>query len=136
MDSPDSELWKKAMVDEFNSLQENHTWELTDLPANRKAIDVKWVFKTKKDVDGNIVRHKARLVVKGYSQRKGIDYDQTFSPVVRQSSIRYLMSMAAQYDLEIEQMDAVSAFLQGDINEEIYVRQPKEFRVGDKVCKL
>lgn len=136
MDSPESQLWRKAMEDEFNSLQENQTWELVDLPSGRKAINVKWVFKTKRDVKGNITRHKARLVVKGYSQRKGIDYEETFSPVVRQSSIRYLMSLAAQYDLEIEQMDAVSAFLQGEVKEEIYVNQPPEFQIGNKVCKL
>lgn len=136
MDSPDSKLWRSAMEDEFNSLQENNTWDLVDLPKGRKAIGVKWVLKTKRDTTGNVIRHKARLVVKGFSQRKGIDYDETFSPVVRQSSIRYLMSLAAQYDLEIEQMDAVSAFLQGEVNEEIYIKQPVEFRNGDKVCRL
>lgn len=132
----DSDLWKKSMEEEFNSLQENQTWDLTDLPANRKAIDVKWVFKTKKDIRGNIVRYKARLVAKGFKQREGIDYSETYSPVVRQSSLRYLIALAAEHDLDIEQLDAVSAFLQGEIEEELYVVQPKEFRMGGKVCKL
>lgn len=136
MKRSDSDLWSQAMEDEFKSLQQNDTWDLVDLPANRKAIDVKWVFKTKKDIHGNIVRYKARLVAKGFTQRKGIDYCETYSPVVRQSSIRYLVALAAQYDLEIDQMDAISAFLQGEIKEELYIVQPKEFRIGDKVCKL
>lgn len=136
LNGPDADFWKKAMKEEYDALMENKTWYLTNLPANRKAIDSKWIFKTKRDADGNITRYKARLVVKGCAQRKGIDFEETFSPVVRYSSIRYLIALAAKFNLEIEQMDAVTAFLQGDLDDEVYVLQPKEFRQGTQVCRL
>lgn len=136
MSSANYEVWKRAMVDEFNSLQENNTWELTELPPNRKPIHCKWVFKSKRGADGTIHRYKARLVAKGFTQRKGIDYDETFSPVVRYSSIRLLIPIAAKYDLDINQMDVVTAFLHGEIDEEIYMFQPSGFIQSDKVCKL
>lgn len=133
----DEKNWEKAMKSEMDSLYENKTWILTDLPKGRKAIKTKWVFKTKRDDDGVIVRHKARLVVKGCSQRAGMDYDETYSPVIRYGSIRYLVALAARYELYIDQMDAVTAFLQGDLNEDIYVEQPEGFDDGSsKVCRL
>lgn len=135
LDRPDAHLWKAAMQREFDSLIDNKTWCLEELPNNKKSINCKWVFKVKSDCDNN-VHYKARLVVKGCSQRKGIDYEETYSPVVRYSSIRFLMSLAAEYKLEIDQMDAVSAFLQGDLEEEIYMVQPEGFNNGSKVCKL
>lgn len=129
--------WKQAMDEEHQSLMENDTWELTQLPPDRKAINNKWVFRTKTDANGNITRYKARLVAKGCSQRAGIDYKETFSPVVRYSSIRLLMSLAVEFDLKIEQMDAVTAFLQGDIDEVIYMRQPEQFDdFTGRVCSL
>lgn len=129
--------WKKAIMDEYDSLLMNKTWNLVDLPPNRRAIPCKWVFKTKRDGDGAIVRHKARLVIKGCAQRHGIDYEETFAPVVRYNSLRFLLSLAAQYNLDIEQLDAVSAFLQGDVEEEIYMVQPEAFVENpSKVCRL
>lgn len=116
---------------------ENRTWELVELPEKRKPIDCKWVYKTKRDANGNTVRHKARLVIKGCTQRHGIDYAETYAPVVRYTSIRYLLSIAVRYDLEIDQMDAVTAFLQGELNETIYMLQPECFSDGtSKVCRL
>lgn len=133
----DGVQWKKAMMEEYRSLLQNNTWDLVDLPPNRKAIPCKWIFKTKRDGDGAIVRHKARLVIKGYAQRYGIDYKETFSPVVRYNSLRYLLSLAAQYDLDIEQLDAISAFLQGNVDEEIFMVQPEAFvENSSKVCRL
>jgi hypothetical protein len=115
----------------------NKTWDLVDLPENRKAIPCKWVFKSKRDVTGEISRYNARLVIKGYHQRKGEDYTQTYAPVVRMSSFRYLLSLAARYDMTIWKLDAVTAFLQGNLeNEEIYMEQPSEFKISDKVCRL
>ena len=134
--SGNSEVWKRAMIEEFNSLQENNTWKLTELPPNRKPIQCKWVFKTKRDADGRIVRYKARLVAKGFTQKQGIDYGETFSPVVRYTSIRMLLAISAKYNLDIEQMDVVTAFLHGKIDEDIYMIQPPEFAQDDKVCKL
>lgn len=137
MASDEWDEWKLAMESEYESLLQNNTWELTDLPPDRKAINNKWVFRIKTDGNGNICRYKARLVAKGCSQRAGIDYKETFAPVVRYSSIRFLMSLAIKYDLNMEQMDAVSAFLQGDIDETVYMRQPAFFddKTG-RVCKL
>lgn len=136
---PDSDKWKLAMEEEYQSLMENHTWSLQDLPPNRRAIKCKWVFRTKRDITGSIDRYKARLVIKGYSQRKGVDYEETYSPVVRHSSLRYLFAIAAQMNLKIEQMDAVTAFLQGRLEDEIYMEQPPlyvEQNDQSKVCRL
>lgn len=130
--------WIDAMNDEYNSLIENKTWTLCELPKNRKAIKNKWIFKTKRDANGNISRYKARLVVKGCSQKYGIDYQEIFSPVVRYSTIRFLMAFAVKNDLKIHQMDAVTAFLQGELNDEvIYMEQPQGFKQNENlVCKL
>lgn len=138
MNSPYRQDWLNAMQDEYNSLIENHTWTLCELPKGRKAIKNKWVYKTKRDSDGNISRYKARLVGKGCSQKYGIDYQEIFSPVIRYQTIRYLMALSVQMDLHIHQMDAVSAFLQGELKEEIiFMEQPQGF-VDDKnlVCRL
>ena len=137
--SPECTRWLEAMQAEYDALIENKTWTLTDLPTNAKVIDSKWVFKTKLDQDGNIDRFKARLVVKGCCQRKGIDYQETYSPVVRYNSIRLILGLAVKYDFDIDHMDAVTAFLQGDLNDDIFIQQPELFEVRgqeNKVCKL
>lgn len=135
--SPNVTIWKKAMKSEIDSLNLNETWELVDLPKGKKPISNKWIFKTKVDANGNVDKHKARLVVRGYSQVQGIDYNETFSPVVRYTSIRFLLAMAAKLNLNIRQMDAVTAFLNGELEEEIYMRQPKGFEDGTKrVCRF
>lgn len=137
MSSDAAKLWKSAMVEEFDSLQQNQTWRLTELPTGKTPIKCKWVFRTKCDASGQVIRHKARLVVKGYSQKEGIDYQETFSPVVRYTSIRFLLAMATKYDLNIRQMDVVTAFLHGELKETIYMEQPQGFNDGsDRVCKL
>lgn len=129
--------WEHAMNEEYLSLIGNRTWELVELPSDRKAINSKWVFKVKTDSEGNVSRFKARLVAKGCSQRAGIDYEETFSPVVRYSSIRLLIALASKFDLDIDQMDAVTAFLQGDVEEKIYMKQPEGFDDGSgRVCLL
>jgi len=129
--------WTKAMENEIQSLRENQTWELMDLPLNKKAIPSKWVYKTKNNPDGTIERYKARLVIKGYAQKKGVDYDQTFSPVVRNTTIRTLLSVAASERMHLLQFDVSTAFLYGDLQEEIYMEQPEGFHDGtSKVCKL
>lgn len=135
----DSASWKKAMFDEYEALMANDTWTLTELPKGRKAIKCRWVFKTKHDASGNVDRHKARLVVKGFSQRKGEDYDETYSPVVRHSSLRYLFALSARYDLSMDQMDATTAFLQSELEEEIFMEQPPCFEDPTRrnlVCRL
>lgn len=136
MECHEHESWKKAMDEEYAAHQENSTWELVDLPKDRKPLGNKWVFKAKRDSSGNVIRHKARLVVQGFLQRKGIDYEETYAPVIRYNSIRFLLALAVKFDLDLIQMDAVTAFIQGDVSEEIYMVQPKEYRQGEKVCKL
>lgn len=137
LSSAESRHWKEAMDEEYKSLLENNTFEITSLPESKRAIPCKWVFKKKTDENGKIVKYKARLVIKGCAQKKGIDYQEVFSPVVRMSSLRYLFALAVKYNLDIYQMDAVSAFLQGDVEEEIYMTQPPMYESDDgKVCLL
>lgn len=136
LSSPEAHLWKEAMQEEYDSLMENRTWDLVDKPKSKKPISCKWVFKKKRTSTGEIERYKARLVVKGYSQKYGIDYEETFSPVVRYTTVRYLMGLAVKFNLEIEQMDAVTAFLQGELSEEIYMEQPQGFNSNNQVCRL
>lgn len=136
LQSNKAEQWIHAMKEEHKSLLDNNTWTLVDLPKNKKVIPCKWVYKTKTDEKGNVSRLKARLVVKGYQQKKGIDYHEIYAPVVRYTSIRYVIGLAVKYNLKIHQMDAVTAFLQGDIEENIYMSQPPYFEEGDKVCLL
>ena len=134
----DKQSWLKAMHEEMNSLNKNKTYDLVELPKGKKVLKNKWVFKLKKDGD-KLVKYKARLVVKGFSQKQGIDFDEIFSPVVKMSSIRVVLGLVASLDLELEQLDVKTAFLHGDLKEEIYMDQPEGFKVKGKehmVCKL
>jgi hypothetical protein len=134
-----SSKWKEAMMDEMNSLKENDVWYLTDLPKGRKLIKTKWVFKLKRDAQGKPVRYKARLVAKGFTQKKGLDYDETFSPVVRFETVRTLLALAPQLNLKVHQLDVKTAFLNGDVEEEVYIQQPEAFvkkGAETKVCRL
>ena len=131
--SPEKEKWKKVMDEEMQSLVKNHTWKLAKLPKGKKAIGCKWVYAQKEGFPSkNDVRYKARLVAKGYAQKEGIDYNDVFSPVVKHSSIRILLALVAQFDMELVQMDVKTAFLHGDLEEEIYITQPYGFKVAGK----
>lgn len=113
------------MEEERKSLEKNETWTLVDLPSNRKVLYTKWVFRTKRDSSGKIERYKARLVVRGCSQAEGIDYQETYSPVIRYTSVRFLCALAVKYGLKMHQMDVTTAYLHGDLEKEIYVKPPK-----------
>jgi hypothetical protein len=115
------------MLEEMHSIEENGTWYLADLPPGRKAIGLKWGFKVKHNEGGEIVKHKARLVVKGYAQWRGIDYDEVFAPVARLDSVRLLITLVAQEEWEVHHLDVKSAFLNGDLQEEVFVEQPVGF---------
>ena len=118
---------------------QNHTWELVDLPPGSKALRCKWIFKRKMKTDGSIDKYKARLVAKGYKQKEGLDYFDTYFPVTRITSICMLIAIAALHNLEIHQMDVKTAFLNGDLNGEIYMDQPEGFiSLGQekKICRL
>ncbi|UYV74792.1 hypothetical protein LAZ67_12001004 [Cordylochernes scorpioides] len=137
MDSPNAQFWKEAMNEEMNSLTENDVFECTTLPPGQKPIDCKWVLKTKLNSKGEITRYKARLVAKGFVQKKGIDYEETFSPVARHDTIRTLLAIAANEDLKLVQFDIKTAFLYGDLQDQIYIKQPEGFNNGtDLVWKL
>lgn len=135
--SPEKDLWEEAMDSEMNSLQENDTWKLVSLPKGRKAIPCKWVFRVKMNADGSIDKYKARLVIKGFHQKKGIDYEQTFSPVTRMGTVRSVLSVAANEGLVMLQFDVSTAFLYGSLNEEIFMKQPEGYNDGSgRVCLL
>ena len=137
--SPQKEKWVKAMEKEMESLKTNEVWDLVELPENRKAVGSKWVFRVKTDANGTVETHKARLVAQGFSQTFGDDYDETFSPVARFESVRTVIALAAQHGLKLHQMDVTTAFLNGDLKEEIYMKQPEGFVEKGKehlVCRL
>lgn len=124
--------WKNAMEEEMNSLNKMKTWKLTDLPEGCKPLTCKWVLRRKESG-----RPKARLVARGYDQQQGVDYNETFAPVARHASIRLLLSYASKENFCIRTFDIKTAFLNGEISEEIYMIQPKGFEDGtDRVCKL
>ena len=136
---PNSSMWMFAMQDELNSMSVNDVWNLVELPKGCRPIGCKWIFKTKRNSKGEIERYKARLVAKGFSQREGIDYKETFSPVSTKDSFRIIMALVAHFDLELHQMDVKTAFLNGDLEEDVYMQQPLGFRQADTehlVCKL
>ena len=127
------------MKAEMESMYSNQVWKLVDLPPNVRPIGCKWIYKSKRGADGQVKTYKARLVAKGYSQREGIDYEETFSPVTMIKSIRILLSIAAHLDYEIWQMDIKTTFLNGYLEEDIFMDQQEGFIAKgqeSKVCKL
>ena len=139
IESNDSPKWIDAMNDELKSMVQNEVWDLVELPEGYKKVGCKWVFKTKRDSKGNIERYKARLVAKGFTQKGGIDYRETFSPVSKKDSLRIIMALVAHYDLELHQMDVKTSFLNGNLEEDVYMDQPEGFSIKGKehlACKL
>uniref|UniRef100_H3GT68 Reverse transcriptase Ty1/copia-type domain-containing protein n=2 Tax=Phytophthora ramorum TaxID=164328 RepID=H3GT68_PHYRM len=119
--------WLRAMESEMKSLEDHRTWKLVDIPSDKKAIGCKWVFRIKRDPSGKIIKFKARLVAKGFTQRPGVDYTETFAPVARKESINTAVAIAAEEDMEAENVDVDTAFLYGDVEEELYMDQPDGF---------
>ena len=133
-----SNKWKLAMKDKMDSLLGNQTWELTELPEGNKALHNKWVYRIKNEHDASKC-YKARLVVKWFQQKKGIDYSEIFSSNVKMSTIRLVLGMVAAKNLHLEQLDVKTTFLHGDLEEDIYMNRPKGFIVQGQeslVCKL
>ena len=138
-DALNSPEWLDAMKIEIDSLCDHNVWELVEPPKDRKLVGSKWVFKVKRKADGSVERCKARLVAQGCSQREGLDYDETFSPVVRPESVRSVIALACKEGLKLHQMDITTAFLNGDLKEEVYIRQPEGFVADGQenlVCRL
>jgi len=139
MSCKESNLWYDTMKDEMNSMQNNEFWNLVELPNGAKVIGYKWVFKTKRDSLGNIERYNARIVAKGFTQKEGINYIKTFSPVSKKDSFRIILTLVAHFDLELQHMDVKTTFLNGDLEEEVYMKQPEGFSSSNGehlVCKL
>lgn len=135
----DADKWLVAMKSEMESMYSNQVWELVEPPKGVKPIGCKWIYKKKRGIDGKVQTYKARLVAKGFTQKEGIDYEETFSPVVMLKSIRTLLSIAAHFDYEIWQMDVKTAFLNGSLDECIYMKQPEGFITSGQenlLCKL
>ena len=136
MSTPEKDNWLEAMQKEMESLEKNDVWELTELPEGRQPVGM---FKTKMDANGKIERYKARLLAQGFSQKFGSDYDETFCPVVRMESVRTLIAMSVQNRLQLHQVDITTAFLNGQLEEEVYVVQPEGFVSAGRehlVCRL
>ena len=138
MSAPDAEQWRAACDQEMMSLISNNTWELVELPPGKKAINSGWVFKVKLNSDGTVERYKSRLVAKGCSQRPGYDYTEVFAPTFRPASLRLILSLAAREGYKLCSIDISSAFTYGELDEEIYMRQPEGYHQGgpNTVCRL
>ena len=137
--SSERDQWNQAMDREIESLRTNKVWKLTTLPPGKRAVGSKWVYKVKTGGDGAIERYKARLVAQGFNQRQGADYDETFSPVVRMESLRALVALSTQHNLELHHIDVTTAFLNGVLEEEVFMRQPEGYTKPEEehlVCKL
>ncbi|CAI7904711.1 unnamed protein product [Closterium sp. NIES-54] len=133
----DREAWLASREDEFQSYMENETWTLTNLPPGRKALDCTWVLRVKTDAEGRLERRKTRLVIKGFQQREGIDFQEVFAPVAKAPTLRLLLAAAAICGWKVEQMDVKTAFLYGVVDEEIYMKQPEGYDDGSgRVCRL
>ncbi|GJS90793.1 retrotransposon protein, putative, ty1-copia subclass [Tanacetum coccineum] len=136
---PESDKWLNAINVEMQSMKDNEVWELVELPPSAKTVGHKWLFKKKTDMDGAVHTYNARLVAKGFTQTPRIDYEETFSPAADIRAIRILIAIATFYDYEIWQMDVKTSFLNGYLNEEVYMEQPEGFvsqKFPNRVCKL
>ncbi|KAF5811547.1 putative RNA-directed DNA polymerase [Helianthus annuus] len=130
--------WINAMNDELHALHRNDTWEIVDKPKNRSTVGCKWIYKIKYKSNGEIERYKARLVAKGFSQKEGVDYEETFSPVVKLVTVRCVLPLAVQNGWKLFQLDVNNAFLYGELHEEVYMSLPEGYQSCDvsKVCRL
>ena len=138
MRRPDRDKWFDCAAKEIQSLVDNGTWELTKLPEGRKAIGSRWGFKIKRNADGSIDRYKGRVVAKGFSQRPGFDLTETYAPTAKWDAIRLILAIAAIEDLLLESVDISCAYINADLDAEVYMQQPEGFAQGgpDRVCRL
>ena len=137
--TPEANSWKTVMEEEMKCLRDNGTCELTDLLEDRQAVKCRWLYLPKCDTHGNVTCYHAHLIAKGFSQTAGVDYEETFTPIARLDSLRLLLLLAANFDMEAHHIDIKSAYLNGDLDKEIYMDQPTGFMVlGQeyKVCCL
>jgi len=131
VNGPDKEKWLRAIAEEYDAIIANHTWDIVDYTPNLNVLPGKWVLKIK-----NNGRYKARYVCGGHKQIAGVDYDQVYASVAKTTSFRTMLALAAQFDLEVEQLDVQNAFLNGELHETVYIRLPQRYAQSGKVCKL
>lgn len=124
------------MKAEVAAIEKNGTWNLVELPKGRRAIGMKWVFKVNRNPKGNILKHKERIVAKLYVQKHDIDFEEVFAPVARMETVRVILALAGSNGWCVHHLDVKSAFLNGDLNEEVYVSQPKDFENMDEPGKV
>ena len=137
VNGPEAAMWQAAMQEEMEAFKETGTWELVPLPPGRKPVGCKWTYKKKEDEHGRVVRHKARLVAQGFSQKFGQDYDEVFAPVVRQTTLRTILVLASKQKMSVKHLDIKSAYLYADLEEDTYMKQPPGFDQNDgRVCRL
>jgi len=127
-----NDVWRRAMVEEIQSIEKNQTWELVNLPDKKRKIDVKWVFKVKLNPDGQVSKHKARLVARGFLQKQGIDYNEVFTLVARIETVRLVTVIACKNEWSLYHLDVKSAFLNGPLEEVVFVSQPPGFEIAGK----
>jgi hypothetical protein len=133
------QVWQDAMTEEYQSILNNDVWDIVPRPEGKSVVTSKWIDKIKHAVDGSVEKYKARFVARGFSQVEGVDYDETFSPVARYTSIRTIIALVASMRWKLHQMDVKTAFLSGEIDEEVYIKHPEGFVIHDEethVCRL
>jgi hypothetical protein len=133
------QVWQDAMIKEYQSILKNDVWDIVPRPGGKYAVTSKWIYKIKHAADGSIEKYKARFVAKGFSQVEGVDYDDTFAPVARYSSIHTIIALTASMGWKLHQMDVKTTFLNGEIEEEVYIKQPEGFMIHNEkshVCRL
>ena len=129
-------MWQEAMQKELEDIERNKTWTLTNLPSEHKPIGLKWVFKLKKNSEENVIKHKTKLVAKGYVQRQGVDFEEVFATMTRLDTVRLILALVAQHRWEVHHLDVKSAFLNGGLQEEVYVAQPEGFIIKAEEHKV
>ena len=126
-DALSSSPWRRAMEEELQALAQNHTWDLVPLPQGKHVVGSRWVYAVKEHSDGSLERYKARVVAKGFTQKYGLDYKETFAPVAKMNTVSLLLALAAHWGWIMQQYDVKNAFLHGDLTKEIYMALPPEY---------
>jgi hypothetical protein len=132
-------VWRDVMMEEYQSIMKNDVWDIVPRPKGKFVVTSKWIYKIKNTIGGSIERHKMKFVARGFSQVEGIDYEETFSPIARYTSIRIIISLTASMGWKIHQMDVKTTFLNGEFEEEIHIEKPYGFVIHEKeshVCRL
>jgi hypothetical protein len=133
------QVWQDAMIEEYHSIMKNDVWDIVPRPKGKSVVTSKWIYKIKHATDGSVKKYKVRFVARGFSQVEGIDYEETFAPISRYTSIRTIIELVASMGWRLHHMDVKATFLNGDIEEEVYIEKPEGFMIHEQkyhVCRL